>query len=49
MGAHLGATPAEVFTLTLAQAALAEDLDYDELWVTEHHFCLLYTSDAADE
>lgn len=38
MGAHLGATPAEVFTLTLAQAALAEDLDYDELWVTEHHF-----------
>lgn len=37
MGAQLGATPAEVFTLTLAQSALAEDLDYDELWVTEHH------------
>lgn len=38
MGATAGATPAEIFALTLAQAGLAEELQYDELWVTEHHF-----------
>ena len=38
MGATLGATAADVFDVTLAQAELAEDLGYDDLWVTEHHF-----------
>ncbi|MGB3483168.1 MAG: LLM class flavin-dependent oxidoreductase [Mycobacterium sp.] len=38
MGAQLGPTPSEVFDLALAQAELAEELGYDELWVTEHHF-----------
>ncbi len=38
MGANLGATPESVFDLAVAQAELAEQLDYDELWVTEHHF-----------
>src|ERR1044071_3751281 len=38
MVSPLGATARAVATLTLAQAQLAEDLDYDELWVTEHHF-----------
>lgn len=38
MSASLGATPEDVFDLTMAQAELAEQLDYDELWVTEHHF-----------
>lgn len=37
-GAVLGATPADVFDLTARQAELAEDLGYDDLWVTEHHF-----------
>ncbi len=30
--------PDAVFDLTLEQAASAEQLGYDELWVTEHHF-----------
>jgi len=38
MGASLGSTAEEVFDLTLEQADRAEELGYDELWVTEHHF-----------
>lgn len=38
MGAALGATAADVVDVTLTQAELAEDLGYDDLWVTEHHF-----------
>lgn len=38
MGAGLGPTPADVFDLTREQAAAAEQLGYQELWVTEHHF-----------
>jgi alkanesulfonate monooxygenase SsuD/methylene tetrahydromethanopterin reductase-like flavin-dependent oxidoreductase (luciferase family) len=38
MGASLGATPEDVFDLTLEQATAAEQLGYHELWVTEHHF-----------
>lgn len=38
MGAALGSTPADVFDLTVRQAVLAEQLDYEHLWVTEHHF-----------
>ena len=38
MSANLGARPEDVFDLTLTQAELAEQLGYDELWVTEHHF-----------
>ncbi|WP_441963665.1 LLM class flavin-dependent oxidoreductase [Mycolicibacterium houstonense] len=38
LGAGLGTTPDEVFDLTLEQATAAEQLGYDELWVTEHHF-----------
>jgi alkanesulfonate monooxygenase SsuD/methylene tetrahydromethanopterin reductase-like flavin-dependent oxidoreductase (luciferase family) len=38
MGAALGATPEAVFDLTLEQAAVAEQLGYAHLWVTEHHF-----------
>lgn len=38
LGAILGDTTEEVFDLTLTEAELAEQLGYDELWVTEHHF-----------
>lgn len=38
MGASLGATADDVIDLTVTQAELAEELGYDELWVTEHHF-----------
>ncbi|CAA0130997.1 Alkanal monooxygenase alpha chain [Mycolicibacterium vanbaalenii] len=38
MGAALGETPEDIFDSTLSQASLAEELHYDELWVTEHHF-----------
>lgn len=38
MGANLGETPEAVFDLTAEQATAAEQLGYDELWVTEHHF-----------
>jgi alkanesulfonate monooxygenase SsuD/methylene tetrahydromethanopterin reductase-like flavin-dependent oxidoreductase (luciferase family) len=38
MGAGLGSTPEAVFDLTLEQGTTAEQLGYDELWVTEHHF-----------
>lgn len=38
MGANLGATPEDVFDLTLEQATVAEQLGYGELWITEHHF-----------
>ncbi|MDG4664147.1 LLM class flavin-dependent oxidoreductase [Mycobacterium sp. 236(2023)] len=38
MGASLGATAGDVVDLTVTQAELAEELGYDELWVTEHHF-----------
>jgi len=37
-GAQLGATHADVFTLTLEQARLAEELGYRDVWVSEHHF-----------
>ncbi len=38
MGANLAPTTAGVFDLTLREADAAEQLGYDELWVTEHHF-----------
>ncbi|WKG01975.1 LLM class flavin-dependent oxidoreductase [Mycolicibacterium sp. HK-90] len=38
MGAGLGTGPGEVFDFTVEQATAAEQLGYDELWVTEHHF-----------
>lgn len=38
MGTPAGATADEVVGLSLAQAKLAEEAGYDELWVTEHHF-----------
>ncbi len=38
MGANLAPTTAGVFDLTLREAVAAEQLGYDELWVTEHHF-----------
>lgn len=37
-GANLGQTPDEVFDLSIAEADLAHDCGYDELWLTEHHF-----------
>jgi alkanesulfonate monooxygenase SsuD/methylene tetrahydromethanopterin reductase-like flavin-dependent oxidoreductase (luciferase family) len=38
MGAILGPTPEAVFDTTLKQAEAAEQLGYEDLWVTEHHF-----------
>lgn len=38
LGAGLADTPEGVFDLTLQQCDLAEELGYDDLWVTEHHF-----------
>ncbi|MCQ9384878.1 LLM class flavin-dependent oxidoreductase [Brevibacterium moorei] len=37
-GSNLGPTAEDVFDFTRAQAERAEDLGYDDLWVTEHHF-----------
>lgn len=38
MGAALGPRPEDVFRVTVAQATSAEQLGYEHLWVTEHHF-----------
>ncbi len=38
MGADLGTTHHDVVQVTLQEAARAESLGFDELWVTEHHF-----------
>lgn len=38
LGRGLADTPEGVFDLTLQQCDLAEELGYDDLWVTEHHF-----------
>ncbi len=37
MGATSGAAAGDVVNLALTQAEMAEELGYDELWVTEHH------------